>query len=676
VGIFNLYFNASAQYSYKKYIDEEVGCNEFGIQILQDSDYNYLIGNVNCFSEEPFTEIVKERSNSLSLLSNAYPNFVVNSRSSIQIDSNIFMVGMYNDNPNFEIIFCETNKSLDESNFDTLDLFPSNNHEMNVIGLFNYNNSNIITYGQLSDDNGKVKSYLLWLNLNISIDSLMFIDTVDEWSRISDVIIDNENNLVLSIEVVNVIDNIPFHHRKIYKYTQGKQKILEYTSPLFLGDHSYCSLAIDSHNNVVYSFAAEQDSYLHSLVAVNNQGEEVWKYVFQSDNLYTNYFISDLVSTTDGFVYGCGNYKNLNERSLQSGFVFKIDSEGNLIWLNEFYDSEDAVNPDTDINKVLSYNSISIHNDTLITILGSVIHNYLKESIKSDLLLVSLNKDGCFQGSNCNISDIRRLTSFVMPEKNWSEVNNYEIQGSQFNQKFIFNSQGTLFSGKEYFQLLTSFTINPEDFNGVGVFIRQQNERIYIYSIFGEGELYNFTLQAGDTFYIAEEQELLVDSVGLVSLINGDLKKVLYLTALSPSNPNEKEIVWIEDIGNINGIFANEAPWRIDGNITDLLCVSLNTQELYRNSNINSCWPLILSSNEILLQEYRIRPTYATDYIFIDFLADNISYNLEIINMSGQIVLKDKDQSIIYIGNLIPGYYWVRLISINNSVSIFPFIKG
>lgn len=676
MGIFSLYLNTAAQSSYKKYIDQEKGCNEFGIQILQDSDFNYLIGNVNCFGEEPFTEIVKERCDSQSLLNKIYPNFVVNSRSSILIDSNILMVGMFNDNPNYEIIFCETKKSLDESIFDTLDLFPGNNHEINVIGLFNYNNSNIITYGQFSEDNGKVKSYLLWLNLNNSIDSLMFIDTIDEWSRISDVIIDRENNLVLSVEVVNVIDKIPFHHRKIYKFTQEKQKIQEYTSPAFLGDHSYCSLATDSHNNVVYSIAAEEDSYLHSLVAVNSEGEEMWKYVFQSDNLYTEYFISDIVSNTDGFVYGCGNYKNLNSRNFQSGFVFKIDSEGNLLWLNEFYDSEDVVDSDTDINKVLSYNSISIHNDTLITIGGSVFHNFLKESVKSDLLLLSLNKDGCFQGSPCTICDMRRLTSFVMSEKNWTEVNNYEMEGTQFNKKYTFNAQSTVLGGKEYFELLSSLTNSPENYMGTGAYIREQNGKVYIYSIFGEGELYNFTIQVGDTFYIAEEQELLVDSIALISLINGDLKKVLYLTALSPSNPTANKIVWIEDLGNVNGIFANDAPWRIDGDITDLLCVSLNTQELYRNKNIDSCWPLVLNNTEILAQKYRIRPTYATDFIFIDDLVDNVSFNIEVISLSGQTVLKNKDQSIIYIGDLIPGYYVVRLTNIYNTVSIFPFIKG
>ncbi len=138
------------------------------------------------------------------------------------------------------------------------------------------------------------------------------------------------------------------------------------------------------------------------------------------------------------------------------------------------------------------------------------------------------------------------------------------------NTSFKYDSDVTL-CGMTYHRFIFMF---ENDF-----FVRTDNGKYYYtYSnCDNEQLLYDFSLEVGDLFESDLNGELIVDEVGVISLLNGEERKYLKLISTNPDN--NTVLHWADGIGNIVGGFFTS--YDFEGGGSSFVCYKDATGLLY-----------------------------------------------------------------------------------------------
>jgi hypothetical protein len=172
------------------------------------------------------------------------------------------------------------------------------------------------------------------------------------------------------------------------------------------------------------------------------------------------------------------------------------------------------------------------------------------------------------------------------------------------------------------------------------VFLRQDNLK-YVYRIGNDCSskeylLYDFGLDWGDETYLGWGQHMFIQKdtasfvVSAIDYIQqfGVSRKRISLTYSEPDNSYTGELEWVEGIGSLEHPFYPFA--LMDNELKheyELLCLdSLGTQ-IYQNPNYNTCDTNYNAINELIIEDWKIKPNPFHKYISIS------NENIEILDI-------------------------------------------
>lgn len=668
-----------SQIYFKQYIDIEKNCDEFNTQVITKNDSIYLINFVACDSLPYYTTILqfdlKGRQNKLKAIKDVIPNI-----NSGHINGNeLFIVGVNNDqNPDSKFVFWDGTVDLDSSSVIKMDLYtPPTDVYLNPIGSLSLDSSKIV-YGQYKiNNNFRVFSFLLWLDYQLNRDSLILIDTSYDWTVISDAKIDADNNLVIIYDAANIIDHIPHFYRIIEKYNSKREKIFDWISPPFSNSEVLGSFTIVDTSSIVLSFVAEENDYIHSLISIDKNGVLQWEHIFHIDNPKSLYRIKDIITCSNGDILCCGTYENISQKIIETGYLCRFDQKGHLLWERVFYDHEELEMPEPVYHKIIQFNSISESPNHSIILGGRVVHYAFTIESQSDILFAILDSNGCISNNCSNLQDITRVSEFNSSNKTWNEGYDIESNEEAWSARYKFDTIPIQIAGNIYYELLTANSEFSNEWTPEGHLIRYENNQIYEYRNGVDQIIYDFNLVVGDTFHMGNminTYDLVVQEIDTISLMNGDFKKQFYLQPLNSVNPSlDTPIIWIEDIGNLNGLFANQLPWLVDALESKILCVYWDSSLIYHNPDIDQCWVIPTITTDLNKEDIFVFPNPSREKIYIN-AHDNSIENIRIYNNKGMQMLQSTSQD-VDISDLPSGYYYIRIILKNRQIKNVKFVK-
>lgn len=666
-----------SQVVYRKFIDSEVNCDEFNTQTFIKNDTVILINFISCDSNFNYTKILMYDQSGNLLDELNLPSITPNVNSASINGKDIFLAGVNSGaNPDSKIVTWHGTTALGSGTISEMNLFSdSSDIYLNPIGA-ELLDSNKIVYGQYrTSELEKVYSFILWDSQNYLYDSLLINDTMNDWSIVCDAAIDHEDNLLFLSEVVEFIDHIDYRKRVIRKYNQDKELLYEWFSPIFTGYQGLSSFCIFPSGSIALEFVSREDNHVHSLWFIDKNGDLQWEFKLHEDDLLSLYRINDLIIADDKYVIGVGTYKNISQNIFETGYIFKIDTFGNVIWEKIFYDQYEEFETDFASKKIMHFNSVHLNMSNLIFIGGRVIHNAFTEKIQSDIILTVLDSAGCINKICPLFQDISSIEKFTEPHKLWIEGHNVS-QNEALSIRYRFDTIPIDLDGKAYFRLLESDSQFSDNWVFRGEYIREENNQLFHYQPGGEQILYDFNLVQGDTFHLGvypDVFDMIVENLDTISLMNGDLKRMWVLTPLNPFNPHtNNQVIWIEDIGNMQGFLENLKPWSDDANATTILCVYLYDNLIYDNPEVDSCWVLATSTKDVISTTIKIFPNPVTDLLY--FTNSEQIQQVNIFDTLGRQLYSGKATH-TYLDEYPSGLYFITIYLNNGTIFSSSFLK-
>lgn len=207
--------------------------------------------------------------------------------------------------------------------------------------------------------------------------------------------------------------------------------------------------------------------------------------------------------------------------------------------------------------------------------------------------------------------------------------------------------------------------------------LRVENEKVFFIpkDSIAEILLYDFSLEVGDTFYLAENwflfspEYLVVNSIDSILIMNGDYRKRINFDSGN---------YWIAGIGAYIGSVTH--PWyfeSLSGNMT-LICLNQNAEIIFEqqtlcpvsNDPIYGCEGLIINTKEVEDIDLKIYPNLLSTENEIKIESKDRIEEVKVFDMKLNFVKSRLDHNIIYLeSNLVPGMYILQILSEKGLVS-------
>jgi hypothetical protein len=262
------------------------------------------------------------------------------------------------------------------------------------------------------------------------------------------------------------------------------------------------------------------------------------------------------------------------------------------------------------------------------------------------------------------------------PDSNavWSEIYWKPLgepsPGWIYNQYALFN-EDTLIDGDVYHKLYhntNASRITRENSECIGGIREDSAKRVYLYPDSYYRLLFDFSLNEKDTFWTYGKYNnciinfLTVENIDTIR-VNNSYRKVFYFK-------ESRFIIWIEGIGNVQGLQWCMHSWPSNGVGNELVCMHQNDTLLYFNSGMfyatfDGCVPQFVKDGVALLPnaEVQVYPNPATNG---KVYFENLDFEtLELYDLSGKLIREERISGVdcyqLDISGLPPGVYTYRL---------------
>ena len=172
--------------------------------------------------------------------------------------------------------------------------------------------------------------------------------------------------------------------------------------------------------------------------------------------------------------------------------------------------------------------------------------------------------------------------------------------------------------------------------------------------------LYDYDLEVGDFFNDEDVHPMQVIEVSTVTDLNGVQRKKITFTFTGLEDVTE---FWIEGVGSSRGFIhagMYEPDHAGDGEMYHMLCYHVGNDVVYVNPEYNDC-DLPYNVDENAESSIEVYPNPASDIIKI-LNSNNLNITgIEIIDLTGRIVLATGQTDDIDISNIHEGQYFVKL---------------
>ena len=217
--------------------------------------------------------------------------------------------------------------------------------------------------------------------------------------------------------------------------------------------------------------------------------------------------------------------------------------------------------------------------------------------------------------------------------------------------------------GMEYTTIYVNSEVNGNYLDGA---YRNDDNQVYYCrwngsSYESEELLYDYDLEEGEYFLDETDHPMRVTEVTIITDLNGVSRKKISFNFLGLPSAHE---VWIEGIGSDRG-FMHVGQWEAahdsEGEMYHMLCYHVNDDVIYVNPEYNDCDIDDVEENTVG-NSISIYPNPANEVIKI-LNDNNLSITgIEIIDLTGRIVLSTEKCEDINISELAEGQYFVKII--------------
>lgn len=231
-----------------------------------------------------------------------------------------------------------------------------------------------------------------------------------------------------------------------------------------------------------------------------------------------------------------------------------------------------------------------------------------------------------------------KAISFVDTTKIWT-VAEYSFGGNVFTTFYKFEGD-TTFGAIAYKKLMLSM----DSMNAWYYFraLREdQSGKVYIYDQGGsiDRPYYDFSLNTGDTLHQPVQDicypEMIVDSIDQITLLNGEIRKRMYMGGTYPE-------IWIEGFGSSSGpgyvaLFSCTTDM-----LAELNCVFENDTLKFHNPTYPTCYVSFVGIEETSpFSNWTLAPNPFSDFSKLTLKSDNKRpKNLRIFDMHGRMVIE------------------------------------
>ena len=252
---------------------------------------------------------------------------------------------------------------------------------------------------------------------------------------------------------------------------------------------------------------------------------------------------------------------------------------------------------------------------------------------------------------------VNAQTWYIYGEYTWSaphpvgDFHEHHYQGDVVN-----------IGGMEYTTIYVDSEVNGNYLDGA---YRNDDNQVYYCKWNGssyddEVLLYDYDLEEGDFFHDDDEHPMQVTEVTTITDLNGVSRKKITFTFIGLTDVSE---FWIEGVGSNRG-FMHVGQWEAahdsEGEMYHMLCYHVNNDVIYVNPEYNDCDIDDVEENTVG-NSISIYPNPANEIIKI--LNNNLSISgIEIIDLTGRIVLSTEKCGDINISELAEGQYFVKII--------------
>jgi hypothetical protein len=186
--------------------------------------------------------------------------------------------------------------------------------------------------------------------------------------------------------------------------------------------------------------------------------------------------------------------------------------------------------------------------------------------------------------------------------------------------------------------------------------------------------LYDYDLEVGDYFNDEDEHPMQVTGVSTITDHNGTLRKKIDFRFIGLENETE---YWIEGVGSNRGFIymGQYAPDpNGDGDIFHLLCYHIGENLIFTNPEYNTCDIDEIEEN-MTENGISIYPNPANNVVKI--LNDNNLniIKIEIVDLTGRIVLNTEKTADINVSELTEGQYFMKIIGESTIVKKLFIVK-
>lgn len=214
----------------------------------------------------------------------------------------------------------------------------------------------------------------------------------------------------------------------------------------------------------------------------------------------------------------------------------------------------------------------------------------------------------------------------------------------------------------------TIYIQNPNSGTSLAGAFRNEDEQVYYCKWNGssydeEVLLYDYSLEVGDTFNDEDDHWMQVTEVSTITDLLGVHRKKLTFKFNGLEDATE---FWIEGVGSSKGFMyvgMYEPVHNSDGEMYHLLCYHLDSDVAFVNPEYNECDLPYSTAENTVGSNVTIYPNPASD--FVNILNDNKLNitNIEIIDLTGRIVMSTDKAQNINISKLSEGQYFVKIYS-------------
>jgi hypothetical protein len=235
------------------------------------------------------------------------------------------------------------------------------------------------------------------MNAEDELDTLIMIEPQDELSIMWNIAVSEDGYLYTYHEIDESILN---KERKIInKFDKDFNLIWRYQSEdTFKWDGGSYGEVLEDGRVILVTYSPLSNSPHSSIRAINQDGSIDWQYnvpysPFGDDGIQE--VISRVTQLPSGDILCMGRYTNLmlDEPIRDSPFMYKMDTEGDIIWKRVFYD----LDPATGVSRVgLVKDAVELDNGDIYGI------GWMKYDGQREVFIFKVDADGCLDAEDCD----------------------------------------------------------------------------------------------------------------------------------------------------------------------------------------------------------------------------------------------------------------------------------